>query len=78
MIEVRDIQRTFPEHFLWGGAICANQAEGAYLEDGKGLDISDGFAHGIKHAYETPAHLVDRGGKRRGLLPEDDGRRGGF
>lgn len=52
MIEVRDMQKTFPEHFLWGGAICANQAEGAYLEDGKGLDISDGFAHGIKHAYD--------------------------
>ena len=25
----------FPEGFLWGGAIAANQAEGAYLEDGK-------------------------------------------
>ena len=38
--------------FLWGGAIAANQAEGAYLEDGKGLDISCGFAHGIKHDYD--------------------------
>lgn len=35
----------FPEGFLWGGAIAANQAEGAYLEDGKGLDISNGFAN---------------------------------
>ena len=26
----------FPKDFLWGGAIAANQAEGAYLEDGKG------------------------------------------
>lgn len=31
----------FPEGFLWGGAIAANQAEGAYLEDGKGLSVSD-------------------------------------
>lgn len=31
----------FPENFLWGGAIAANQAEGAYLEDGKGLSIAD-------------------------------------
>ncbi len=31
----------FPENFLWGGAIAANQAEGAYLEDGKGLSITD-------------------------------------
>ncbi|WP_145409366.1 6-phospho-beta-glucosidase [Paenibacillus xylanexedens] len=31
----------FPADFLWGGAIAANQAEGAYLEDGKGLSIVD-------------------------------------
>lgn len=31
----------FPEGFLWGGAIAANQAEGAYLEDGKGLSSVD-------------------------------------
>ncbi|MFF2446554.1 6-phospho-beta-glucosidase [Neobacillus sp. NPDC058068] len=31
----------FPKDFLWGGAIAANQAEGAYLEDGKGLTIVD-------------------------------------
>lgn len=31
----------FPEDFLWGGAIAANQAEGAYLEGGKGLSVSD-------------------------------------
>ena len=45
-------QERFPQGFLWGGAIAANQAEGAYLEDGKGLDISDGFPHGIKHGYD--------------------------
>ncbi|MCB7430194.1 family 1 glycosylhydrolase, partial [Erysipelatoclostridium ramosum] len=31
----------FPENFLWGGAVAANQCEGAYLEDGKGLCIAD-------------------------------------
>ena len=25
----------FPKDFLWGGAVAANQCEGAYLEDGK-------------------------------------------
>ncbi|MBQ6975627.1 MAG: family 1 glycosylhydrolase [Selenomonadaceae bacterium] len=45
------IKTKFPENFLWGGAIAANQAEGAYLEDGKGLDISACFPHGIKHEY---------------------------
>lgn len=31
----------FPNNFLWGGAIAANQYEGAYLEDGKGLSVPD-------------------------------------
>lgn len=31
----------FPNDFLWGGAVAANQCEGAYLEDGKGLCVPD-------------------------------------
>ncbi|MGX8850193.1 glycoside hydrolase family 1 protein [Amedibacillus sp. YH-ame10] len=31
----------FPKDFLWGGAIAANQAEGAWNEDGKGPSIAD-------------------------------------
>lgn len=31
----------FPKDFLWGGAIAANQAEGAWNEDGKGLSVAD-------------------------------------
>ncbi|MGX4686095.1 glycoside hydrolase family 1 protein [Vagococcus sp. JNUCC 83] len=31
----------FPKNFLWGGAIAANQAEGAYNEGGKGLSVQD-------------------------------------
>lgn len=31
----------FPEGFLWGGATAANQFEGAYNEDGKGLSTQD-------------------------------------
>ncbi len=30
-----------PENFLWGGAVAANQCEGAYNEGGKGLSIMD-------------------------------------
>ncbi|WP_392562555.1 6-phospho-beta-glucosidase [Orbus sturtevantii] len=37
----------FPQTFLWGGAIAANQVEGAYLEDGKGLSTSDCTPYGI-------------------------------
>lgn len=32
---------TFPDGFLWGGATAANQFEGAYDADGKGLSIQD-------------------------------------
>ncbi|MFH5835864.1 glycoside hydrolase family 1 protein [Proteiniclasticum sp. C24MP] len=31
----------FPDDFLWGGATAANQIEGAYNEDGKGLSTAD-------------------------------------
>ena len=34
--------------FLWGGAVAANQCEGAYDEDGKGLSIMDIITAGIK------------------------------
>jgi len=36
-----EMNSNFPKDFLWGGAVAANQCEGAYLEDNKGLDISD-------------------------------------
>ena len=38
----------FPDNFLWGGAVAANQCEGAYNEDGKGLSIQDVLPHGLK------------------------------
>ncbi|MDE7286998.1 MAG: glycoside hydrolase family 1 protein, partial [Lachnospiraceae bacterium] len=37
----------FPESFLWGGAVAANQCEGAYAEDGKGLSIADVMPRGV-------------------------------
>lgn len=39
---------SFPKNFLWGGAVAANQCEGAYNEDGKGLSIQDVMPLGIK------------------------------
>ncbi|NFH91836.1 glycoside hydrolase family 1 protein [Clostridium botulinum] len=38
----------FPKNFLWGGAIAANQCEGAYNIDGKGLSVEDVAPKGIK------------------------------
>ena len=31
----------FPENFLWGGAVAANQCEGAWNTDGKGMSVAD-------------------------------------
>lgn len=36
----------FPEGFLWGGALAANQAEGASFAGGKGLTTVDVIPHG--------------------------------
>lgn len=33
--------KTFPDNFLWGGAFAANQVEGAWNKDGKGLSVAD-------------------------------------
>ncbi|GAX48353.1 glycoside hydrolase family 1 protein [Pseudolactococcus reticulitermitis] len=37
---------TFPKGFLWGGATAANQLEGAYDVDGKGLSVADAMPGG--------------------------------
>lgn len=51
----------FPKGFYWGGAIAANQAEGAYLEDGKLMSTADiksgGFFGGLRRdASYYPTH----------------------
>ena len=56
----------FPEGFLWGGAIAANQAEGAYLEGGKGLTTVDTLPYG-------PQRLgIKLGQQRRFTLREEE------
>lgn len=39
--------KLFPDGFLWGGALAANQVEGAWLEDGKGVSTSDMLPGGV-------------------------------
>lgn len=51
---------TFPADFLWGGAVAANQCEGAYNEDGKGLSVQDVLPKGLRGARTqepTPDNL---------------------
>ena len=36
----------FPEGFMWGGAVAANQCEGAWDVDGRGPSVDDHFTGG--------------------------------
>lgn len=40
----------FPEGFLWGGAVAANQIEGAWNTDGKGASIADHITAGTSQS----------------------------
>lgn len=46
----------FPNNFLWGGATAANQCEGAYDKDGKGLSSADVTTAGN---YHCPREYTD-------------------
>ena len=52
----------FPKDFLWGGAVAANQSEGAYNVDGKGLslvDILPDAHHGRQFAEKNPRQAME-------------------
>lgn len=49
----------FPKNFLWGGAVAANQCEGAYLEDGKGLSVPDMLLGGNATHPRTFLPIID-------------------
>ncbi|MDC5705737.1 glycoside hydrolase family 1 protein [Vibrio europaeus] len=50
---------TFPNHFLWGGAIAANQVEGSFNQDNKGLSTSDMLPNGILSPHQTHEQRTD-------------------
>ena len=49
---------TFNKDFLWGGAIAAHQAEGAWQEGGKGISCSDVETAG-NNVTGAPRRLTD-------------------
>jgi 6-phospho-beta-glucosidase len=55
---MRSEKMSFPENFLWGGAVAANQCEGAWLEDGKGpcgVDILHGGKNRLAEVFDPRA-----------------------
>lgn len=75
------VVKKFPEGFLWGGATAANQIEGAYDLDGKGLSTADMVRY-IPKAERTKDHALDvtreeieaiLSGKEEGRFPKRDG-----
>lgn len=56
----KTIKHSFPKGFLWGGATAANQLEGAYDADGKGLSTSD-MAPFVPHEERNGKFHLRRG-----------------
>jgi 6-phospho-beta-glucosidase len=63
---------SFPKGFLWGGAISAHQAEGAYLEGGKGVSTCDVIHSGKGRVPEILDAAAVRANieEPRGCFPE--------
>jgi len=77
-----NVQQGFPKDFLWGGATAANQLEGAYDVDGKGLSSADMIAYipkeerGItNHAMEISSERIAQilSGEFEARFPKRDG-----
>ena len=52
---------SFPKNFLWGGAVAANQLEGAYLTDGKGLSDADMLKGGNVSTPRKFSPVIEKG-----------------
>lgn len=56
---------TFPEDFLWGGAFAANQFEGAWDTDGKGMSVAD------IHIYNKHINRLDSNTKNEEFISDE-------
>lgn len=53
------MDKCFPKDFFWGGAIAANQTEGAWDIDGKGESISDHLTMGSKDSSRVYTEKIN-------------------
>lgn len=51
----------FPKNFMWGGATAANQCEGAWNADGKGMTVSDACTAGTVSTPRYTTYLTKDG-----------------
>lgn len=51
---------SFPKNFLWGGASAANQVEGGYKEDGKGLSEADLLSAGSRTKNRKATETIEK------------------
>ena len=57
---MRQEERKMRKDFLWGGSTAANQIEGAYLEDGKGLSVADVLTQGSKDKKREVTDQIEK------------------
>lgn len=62
------IKSNFPKGFFWGGAISANQAEGAWDVDGKGPTVSDYTTGGTVDKPRATTYVDLEGNQLRGRM----------
>ncbi|MBQ0065469.1 MAG: family 1 glycosylhydrolase [Firmicutes bacterium] len=67
---------SFPKGFLWGGATAANQFEGAWNEDGKGISSADVVTRGSREVLRYVTYKTSDGQIHKGPVfgleaPED-------
>lgn len=55
------MNKSFPKDFLWGASTAANQCEGAYLADGKGLSVADVLASDPEKGFRIETATVEDG-----------------
>ena len=63
---------SFPKNFYWGGATAANQIEGAYNVDGRGLARTDVTTAGSLHQNRQVTYKFKDGRTGKGsFIPSD-------
>ena len=55
------MSKDFSKAFLWGASTAANQCEGAYLEDGKGLSVADVLASDPGKGFRIETTSIEDG-----------------